>query len=280
MPPLAAAHGLHVVHRDLKPGNLFIGVLPDGRWHVTVLDFGVAKQLNREGLTSPDLVLGTPGYMAPEQIKAQPVSDRTDIYAMGVVAWRLLTGALPFDAPSSLEQMRRQVLEPLPPFPAGVAPATLVTLIERMLSKRAADRPSAQEVTRALASIEGVQPQQTINDLTPVESTPPKVEAPVTVPQRRSRATGLAALKAARIAEADTSKLEPPQESYPSLPRSPGGRVVGWISARQAIFSVGGAVLMGLSLALLAWMLRPEKPEPPAIWPAQQHHPPAHPPGK
>ena len=154
MGALAAAHALQVVHRDLKPGNLFCTVLPDGAWHLTVLDFGLAKHLDRDTLTSPDVVLGTPGYMAPEQIRAQGVTDRADVYAMGVVAWQLLSGSLPFEGNSAIEVMRKHLDEPLPPFPADLpVPVELQELLTRMLAKRSSDRPSAGAVAKELTSI-------------------------------------------------------------------------------------------------------------------------------
>src|SRR5258706_10817522 len=81
-----------VIHRDLKPGNIFVTTLPDRTWHVTVLDFGLAKRNGIPGGTQPNIVMGTPGFMAPEQISAAPAGPQADLYALGVIAWLMLTG--------------------------------------------------------------------------------------------------------------------------------------------------------------------------------------------
>ena len=146
---LGAAHAAGVVHRDLKPANLFLGVLADQSWHVTVLDFGLAKRLGNTRKTATNVVMGTPGYMAPEQIRAKPITAATDLYALGVVAWVLLTGSEPFQAEGIMDLLRAHIEAPLPSLRerAPDAPAGLVSLIERMLAKRPEDRPaSALEV--------------------------------------------------------------------------------------------------------------------------------------
>jgi serine/threonine-protein kinase len=114
---LAAAHDVGIVHRDIKPGNLFlVGPLgtPIG---VKIIDFGLSKDLSEEasGPSSMNLVLGTAQYMAPEQVLADPVDARTDIYAFGVVLFRVLTGQLPFDLDPSLELFGHQLFSPAPP---------------------------------------------------------------------------------------------------------------------------------------------------------------------
>ena len=114
---LAAAHDAGIVHRDIKPGNLFlVGPLgaPTG---VKIIDFGFSKDMNEEagGPSSRNLVLGTAQYMAPEQVLADPVDRRADIYALGVVLFRVLTGQLPFDLDPSLELLGHQLFSPVPP---------------------------------------------------------------------------------------------------------------------------------------------------------------------
>ncbi len=174
MSALGAAHSAGVVHRDLKPANLFVTTLPDGAWHVTVLDFGLAKQLGASSHTSPNLVMGTPGFMAPEQIRGQQVTARTDLYAMGVVAWLLLTGKEPFAADSLVELMMRHLEAQLPSLQklAPDAPPGLVRIIEKLLDKNPGARPqSAMEVRAELQRLRAM-PEAARTRATPMASAP------------------------------------------------------------------------------------------------------------
>lgn len=156
MSALSAAHEAGVIHRDLKPANLFVTTLPDKSWHVTVLDFGLAKRLGASSSTSPNMVMGTPGFMAPEQIRGGAITARTDLYAMGVVAWVLITGQEPFEAPGFVDLMMKHLNAPLPSL-ASLAPgypSALVKLVERLLEKKPDARPqSAMEVVTELQRI-------------------------------------------------------------------------------------------------------------------------------
>jgi len=102
---LAAAHDKGVVHRDMKPGNVMINA--DGQ--AFVMDFGLARSLALSGLTQTGAVLGTPHYMSPEQVSGQKVDARTDVYALGVMLFQMLTGELPFQGESTFEIMMQRV---------------------------------------------------------------------------------------------------------------------------------------------------------------------------
>lgn len=107
---LVAAHRAGVIHRDIKPDNLF--VTDDDS--IKVIDFGMAKVM-RDGPPSTQLVMGTVQYMAPEQIVSESVDARTDVYALGVVLFRMLTGHLPFDVELGTDLLGHQLFSPAPP---------------------------------------------------------------------------------------------------------------------------------------------------------------------
>ncbi len=150
---LAHAHGRGVVHRDIKPDNVML----TGR-HAMVADFGVAKAVSeatgRNTLTTAGVALGTPAYMAPEQAAADPhVDHRADIYAVGAMAYELLTGRPPFSGLSPQEVLAAHVTQIPQPVSTrrAACPPALADVVMRCLAKRASDRfQSADELLRAL----------------------------------------------------------------------------------------------------------------------------------
>ena len=157
---LEAAHAKKIVHRDLKPDNVFLVAAPvPGAAAVKLLDFGIAKLMEGHGLsTGPRTVhgstLGTPHFMSPEQARGQAIDGRSDIYALGVLLYRTLTGVLPIDGPDMLSICRKQVMDtpvhPMARAPGAVSPA-LNQIIMKMLAKSPQQRyQSAAEVRAAL----------------------------------------------------------------------------------------------------------------------------------
>jgi serine/threonine-protein kinase len=154
---LAAAHDRGIVHRDLKPDNVFL--TRDGL--VKILDFGLAHQTakapargsNPESLTESGTVVGTPGYMSPEQIRGKIVDQRTDLFALGAILYEMLTGLRAFQRTSPVETMM-SVLQDEPIFLAGRGvPAELATIVAHSLEKSPEDRfQSARDFAFALQS--------------------------------------------------------------------------------------------------------------------------------
>ena len=155
---LEHAHRQGVVHRDLKPQNVFLTRDPDGRELVRLLDFGLAKLVSPErappdgpALTLAGLAVGTPRYMSPEQGLGSAVDHRTDIYAAGVLLYEMLAGKPPFAGPGVVEIIRQHLVDDPPPLPDAVPPE-LQRIVQTMLAKSAADRyASATDVLDALA---------------------------------------------------------------------------------------------------------------------------------
>ena len=114
---LSAAHALGVIHRDIKPGNVFLLGPKGAPYGIKIIDFGLAKNLEdpEAGPSSTNLILGTAQYMAPEQVLADPIDARTDIYAFGALLFRALTGELPFDLDPGVDLFGHQIFSPAPP---------------------------------------------------------------------------------------------------------------------------------------------------------------------
>jgi serine/threonine protein kinase len=135
---LSEAHGLGVIHRDLKPHNIMI----DRAGDVRIMDFGVARSLKSEGLTESGVMIGTPDYMSPEQALGDPVDERSDIYSLGVILYELLVGEVPFKGDTAFSVALKHKTEPAPnpkelndQLPDDVA-ALLLKCLEKEKKKR------------------------------------------------------------------------------------------------------------------------------------------------
>jgi eukaryotic-like serine/threonine-protein kinase len=162
---LREAHRQGFVHRDLKPSNIMLVPEDDESDIVKLIDFGIGKvvqarssttDLEEQDQTRVGLLLGSPRYMAPEQIRGEAVEPRTDLYGLGVILFQALTGRVPFEHSSDVETMLAHCSSPPPPLDAYVEEPTgsLPELLADLLQKRAEDRPTIHEFLARLANVE------------------------------------------------------------------------------------------------------------------------------
>ncbi|MFF3546735.1 serine/threonine-protein kinase [Streptomyces platensis] len=149
---LAASHADGVVHRDLKPANVLLaGSDGSSEMHPMLTDFGIARLADSPGLTRTHEFVGTPAYVAPESAEGRPQTSAVDIYGAGILLYELVTGRPPFAGSTALEVLHRHLSEE--PQRPGTLPEPLWTVIERCLRKRPEERPSAENLARALRTV-------------------------------------------------------------------------------------------------------------------------------
>jgi serine/threonine-protein kinase len=159
---IAEAHSLGIVHRDLKPGNLFLANTSHGRQVVKVLDFGISKSggpMGDANMTRTQAVMGSPGYMSPEQMRStKNVDGRTDVWSLGVILYELVAGRVPFEADTFTALCLKIAMDPLPPLaslPLALPPG-FDAVVNRALEKDPGLRlGSAVELAHALAPFAG-----------------------------------------------------------------------------------------------------------------------------
>ncbi|HYI11592.1 MAG TPA: protein kinase [Thermoanaerobaculia bacterium] len=244
---LSAAHQKGVVHRDLKPENIFItaGEL------VKILDFGLATKTESSDRTTtqlrtePGMVMGTAHYMSPEQVRGTTLDARSDIFALGIVLFEMLTGRVPFHARSAVETMNSILVDDPPELAAIVPtiPEAVESLVRRCLEKDPAQRfASASDLAFALESA-----AKSLSTATPTP-VPRRSSAPAPAPSgNRARLTLLGVFLLAVVAAALLARrpfervpFEPPamrmltysgRDSAPAA--SPDGRLLAYVSARD-----------------------------------------------
>jgi len=249
---LEAAHGAGIVHRDLKPANVFLADVPGVGETAKILDFGIAQMRDGEvfrRLTASGVVVGTPRYMSPEQVSSRPVDARSDLWAVGVLLYRMLTGRMPFDGKTG-EVLHAIRSLPMPPMPTEAQiPAALEEVVARALRKEPSERwSSAGTMARALeaALVQGG-PAATVRLPRPSEPERPTLPDP-----------GLAATVRQRAIAAGHDSLRPSRDPTPTpagLPRGPSPLLLGAL----------GLLTLGALAGTLAWLL--DAPAPPAASP-------------
>ncbi len=229
---LAAAHAKDIVHRDIKPENLFVVGSISGAI-AKLLDFSVAKIPHAKGrkkLTQSGSVFGTPHYMAPEQIRADPVGQQADIYALGTVLFEIVTGEPPYDAPTPLQLFEMHVTAPVPDLDDRIpdAPDGLAELVSAMLAKSPEDRPQGALVVgqRLSALLDDVLARGHADE-TQTERLP-AIQPPAKAAPAKARPGGLQADRTAEMtpqqiarATAELTRLELPEATT----MRPGARV-------------------------------------------------------
>ncbi len=202
---LSAAHDSGVIHRDMKPGNVMLlrRTDDDGRTDdfVKVCDFGLAKILDGlddasgAPLTKQGAIFGTPAYMSPEQARGETLDGRTDVYACGVILYKILTGEAPFAADTAWGILMQHLNDPVPPMSRWVAdlPPELVRITERALAKEREQRfQSAREMRAALKAFlresgEEGELSAPVQAMAPVQRSPSLTEQGSSPPRGRSR---------------------------------------------------------------------------------------------
>lgn len=186
---VGAGHALGIVHRDLKPANLFLCQYHGTDDFVKVIDFGIAKLMDsvdvrsEHTISQPGGLLGTPGYLAPEQLRGHPAGVQADLYALGVIGHEMLTGRKAFAGATPLEKLTKQALGELVAPPPEVAASPVYRVIEGLLEPRQSDRfQDADAALTALADLPRLREEGLVSD-TPVGVT----ESPPASPPSATR---------------------------------------------------------------------------------------------
>ena len=241
---LEAIHAEGIVHRDLKPGNVMV----DGRGVARVMDFGIAKQWENAaavGMTGTGMLVGTPTYMSPEQIRGEKLDGRSDLYSLGVVVFELTTGRTPFRGDTPLAMLFKHINEapPLHGPEAEMIPPPIVPVLERALAKDREERyATAREMAEALtqAGRECAATSLATGTIAPLPRVVPAPAAASSASMRRASAT--TARGAVTAVPALTISM--PEEAVPPAIAPTAGRSKAWR------FAAGGAAALAILAAV------------------------------
>ena len=285
---IGAAHRMGIVHRDIKPGNLML----NRQGIVKVMDFGIAKVLGTRGMTRTGMQLGTLAYMSPEQIQNRPIDVRTDIYALGITLYQMLSGHVPFESDSDFQIMNDHITTAPPPlirmYP--YAPAQYENVVMKALEKRPDDRyqtveqfgaalehPENVPVSMATAPLPTVRP--TVVEMprpaivagssalaasaavtAPITAPQPAapLAAPITAPQAQP-----ALATAPPIAIAPAAPVSPVAAATPAATTTPATARMTWNSRYTAAAAIAAAVV--ILLAILMFSRKPPVVQAPSL---------------
>jgi serine/threonine protein kinase len=228
---LGYAHDHGVIHRDLKPANALI----DGQGNLFLTDFGIAKLLESASprLTQTDAIMGTPAYISPEQAKALPVDQRSDIYSLGIILYEMVTGRVPFVADTPLAVILKHISDPLPP--PSLIKADIPDPVERVILKALAKEPGDRYATAAeflAAWKRALEDQATVRYITEKMSSPVP-PAGTFFDQTQGKPV------------ADIRQAAPAPKAASKSGRSSTGWIIGCVIVACLAFSVGGMAIFG-----------------------------------
>lgn len=245
---LAQAHAAQIIHRDLKPENLFVATLPDGTRSIKVVDFGISKQLGQSAtgpaLTNPSSAVGSPQYMAPEQMQARAVDVRADVWALGTILYQCVSGKYAFDG-DTLPEVCAKVLGEDPP-PLGSVrpdvPPALEAIVARCLRKDPTQRyPDVAALAAELAPFGSAGALRSLERITRVLRGPVAVAAGFTAASTAQRgAAGFAPTVATPLTGAST---------YPQFANQPPNK------GRSRVLP-GLLIVLAVVLFAVVWLIR------------------------
>jgi eukaryotic-like serine/threonine-protein kinase len=246
---LAVAHDMGIVHRDLKPDNIMVAKTRDGGDLVKVVDFGIAKAAGNEAqkVTKTGLVVGTPEYMSPEQLAGDKLDGRSDIYSLGLVAYNMLTGKLPFPSESAQESMIMRLTDKPKPLVEMKSdrswPVDVQAVMDKVLERDASLRyQNATEFGMALYNAIDRMPETKAAEMgTAVMGAVPATRvASAAVSGERGAGSETAAMPAAPISAAPVAHATAPGDKKSKVPMMAGAGAVVVIGLAAAMFAMKG----------------------------------------
>ena len=259
------AHSKGVVHRDVKPPNVLLD--PEGR--VYLADFGIAKMLEaKAGLTATGMITGTPQYMAPEQATGGKIDRHADVYALGIMAYEMFTGQVPFAADTPVAILMKHVQEPLPLPPRDSVPEGLMRAVLKCTAKKPEERyDSAGAFVAALEAALSTRTAMLADVPTlgvPPHEAPTRPGAAPTAPARPVAPTVVtpapAPVPPTVLAGRGAPPPPPPQpRALVATPAAAPGRVSGGLALGLV---AGGVAVLGLAAVVAFFLLRPSPAAP------------------